>query len=234
MSRSAVGYLFRGEEERTWSGESGGTVGLVILDQFETKMKKCSRAKKFQDDVIWNLHKLTCLLLPWYLNDLVLFRTWRLGVTDSETHRWMSIRTDPNNPFMAAAVAWNGKLHPWMNTDSQFHEHCSWVELFVPVARDMLRAQHSSCWILRVICKLEPIPYCATQSLQSRKDEMHGFPWSCALKNGFQFCRDSIAYWLLGSNPWFMAKVQTLWYATFKLTPQFPGGWSWCRRWKWD
>jgi hypothetical protein len=23
----------------------------------------------------------------------------------------MSIRTDPNNPFVAAAVAWNGKLH---------------------------------------------------------------------------------------------------------------------------
>lgn len=23
--------------------------------------------------------------------------------------RWMSIRTDPNNPCIAAAVAWNGK-----------------------------------------------------------------------------------------------------------------------------
>ena len=26
--------------------------------------------------------------------------------------RWMSIRTDPNNPFVAAAVAWNGKTTP--------------------------------------------------------------------------------------------------------------------------
>jgi len=49
-----------------------------------------------------------------------------------------------------------------------------------------------------------------------------------------QFWRDfPIVYWLFGSNPWFIAKVQTLWYATFKLTPQFPSGWSWCPRgWK--
>ena len=101
------------------------------------------QSKQFQDDYLKseNLHLSLSLTFDISMTWFCVER-WRLGVTDSETHRWMSIRTDPNNPFMAAAVAWNGKLHPWLNTDSQFREHCSWVEFLVPFVRDMLRAQH--------------------------------------------------------------------------------------------
>lgn len=155
---------------------------------------ECSRANSSKM-TIWNLKICTCLclftfdiLMTWFCVE-----RWRLGVIDSETHRWMSIRTDPNNPFMAAAVAWNGKLHPWLNTDGQFREHCSWVEFLVPFVRDMLRAQHFFLVHSEGHCKLEHIPCCVTQSLQSRQDETHGFSWNCAL-NGSILLGFSIVY----------------------------------------
>lgn len=220
----SLGWLSAKVRRRELGRESPVAQWALLDDQFERW--RTFQSKQFQDDYLKseNLHLSLSLTFDISMTWFCVER-WRLGVTDSETHRWMSIRTDPNNPFMAAAVAWNGKLHPWLNTDGQFGEHCSWVELLVPFVRDMLRAQHFFLVHSKGHCKLELIPCCVAQSLQSRNHETNGFSWNCAL-NGSILKGFSIVYWLFRSNPWF--KVQTLWYATFKLTPQFPSGWSWC------
>lgn len=158
-----------------WGGEN--LVGRVRWHNgpcWMTNLKdeECSRANSSKNDYLKseNLHLSLSLTFVISMTSFCVER-WRLGVTDSETHRWMSIRTDPNIPFMAAAVAWNGKLHPWLNTDGRFQEHCSWVEFLVPFVRDMLRAQHFFLVHSEGHCKLELIPCCVAQSLQSRNDE---------------------------------------------------------------
>ena len=47
---------------------------------------------------------------------MVLFKP---SSTKKSLLRWMSVRTDPNDPRIAAAIAWNGKLLPWRVTQAR-------------------------------------------------------------------------------------------------------------------